>query len=207
MRLTATLVIIASLGAMLLAVTAQGQMYRWTDEEGRVHYSDSPPPEAARQERRVLDERGITRQTLERPRTPEEIEKARRLEAEEEERRRAAAERERRDRVLLQSFGSERELITARDDRVALIDGVLEITEDKIRSLQDQVQSMQRRREVIEARGQEPPEGLDEDIASLERQIRLQVDYREERQEERARIIEQFNADLDRLRELKGAGR
>ena len=196
------LLILASLGAMLAASVTQAQMYRWTDEEGRVHYSDSPPPEAARQERQILDERGLRRGVLERPRTPEEIEEARRQEEAEEERRRAEAEQERRDRILLQSFGSERELIAARDDRVALIDGALDITEDKIRGLAEQKASLERRRDLIASRGREPPGELDEDIASVERQIRIQEQYRDERMEERRRVVEQFDADLKRLREL-----
>jgi len=36
-----------TLGFMLLgfAGTVQGQTYKWTDEDGRVHFSDSPPKE------------------------------------------------------------------------------------------------------------------------------------------------------------------
>ncbi len=38
-----------TLGLLLVAVSAQGQqMYRWTDAEGRVHYSDQPPPKDAK---------------------------------------------------------------------------------------------------------------------------------------------------------------
>jgi glutaredoxin len=36
---------------LLLALTAgaqAGQLYRWTDEQGRVHYTDQPPPKTAR---------------------------------------------------------------------------------------------------------------------------------------------------------------
>lgn len=30
------------------AATAAAQLYRWTDEKGKVHFSDTPPPSAAR---------------------------------------------------------------------------------------------------------------------------------------------------------------
>lgn len=201
------LVVYASLTALCLCTVAQAQMYRWTDEEGRVHYSDSPPPEAARQERRVLDERGMTVRTLERAKTREEIDEQRRREEEESRRRAEREEQEHRDRVLLQSFGSERELMTARDDRVALVDSSVSITDEKIRTLEEQAENLERRRRSIEERGREPPADLIEDIGSLRRQIQVQERYREERLEERRRIIEQFDADLQRLRELKAAGR
>jgi glutaredoxin len=34
--------------AALAAVTAMAQQYRWVDENGRVHYTDTPPPPTAR---------------------------------------------------------------------------------------------------------------------------------------------------------------
>lgn len=33
---------------MAAAATAGAQMYRWTDKDGKVHFSDSPPPPGAR---------------------------------------------------------------------------------------------------------------------------------------------------------------
>lgn len=36
---------IASLGiALLFGASAQAQMYRWVDKDGKVHYTDQPPP-------------------------------------------------------------------------------------------------------------------------------------------------------------------
>jgi hypothetical protein len=207
MRVFGKLVILAGLGALLLSVTAQAQMYRWTDDQGRVHYSDSPPPAAARQERRVLDDRGITVRTLERARTPEEIE-AERLEQERlDQARREREEQERRDRVLLQSFGSERELINARDDRVALLDGTLTITREKIRGLREQLARLEEREQRLQSQGREVPVAIVDDKASLDRQIDVQTRYLEDRQAERERLVEQFDADLARLRELRAERR
>jgi hypothetical protein len=43
----------------LLAIAAAGplaaqQVYKWVDKDGTVHFTDSPPPESVRAERRVL---------------------------------------------------------------------------------------------------------------------------------------------------------
>jgi glutaredoxin len=43
---TGTLLLLA--GAMLAAAAFAQQMYRWTDEKGRVHITDTPPPPSAR---------------------------------------------------------------------------------------------------------------------------------------------------------------
>lgn len=37
----------------LLATAASGQAYRWVDDQGRVRYSDTPPPAAAKGARRL----------------------------------------------------------------------------------------------------------------------------------------------------------
>ncbi|WP_144290319.1 DUF4124 domain-containing protein [Chitinilyticum litopenaei] len=43
--------------ALLLAAGAQAQIYKWTDDSGRVHYSDQPPPGKGGQAK-VVDTKG-----------------------------------------------------------------------------------------------------------------------------------------------------
>jgi glutaredoxin len=38
---------------LLLARPALGQVYKWTDSAGKVHYGDRPPEDAAKQELRI----------------------------------------------------------------------------------------------------------------------------------------------------------
>jgi hypothetical protein len=47
-----------SLLAALLAVSlgsAQAEVFRWTDKDGKVHYSDNPPPDAKVEQRKMKD--------------------------------------------------------------------------------------------------------------------------------------------------------
>jgi glutaredoxin len=41
------------LAALLLALPATAQVYKWTDPGGKVHYGDSPPEDAKKQELRI----------------------------------------------------------------------------------------------------------------------------------------------------------
>ena len=41
-------VILLLLVVMVMANAAWGQQYRWVDEKGRVHYTDTPPPPSAK---------------------------------------------------------------------------------------------------------------------------------------------------------------
>lgn len=45
--------IAALLLALTLAAPAAAELYRWTDSEGRVHYSDLPPPPSIKKMQRI----------------------------------------------------------------------------------------------------------------------------------------------------------
>ena len=40
--------ILTACSLIAFALTAQAQLYRWTDDGGKVHYTDTPPPAGAR---------------------------------------------------------------------------------------------------------------------------------------------------------------
>ncbi|MBS1209870.1 MAG: hypothetical protein H6R19_2268 [Proteobacteria bacterium] len=47
--------IVLSLMALLASLNVSAEVYRWTDKDGKVHYSDAPPPEVDAQPRRLHD--------------------------------------------------------------------------------------------------------------------------------------------------------
>jgi len=48
-----TMIVVLALLSALLPAVADAQVYRWTDENGRVHYGDKPPAQAKTRE--VID--------------------------------------------------------------------------------------------------------------------------------------------------------
>jgi glutaredoxin len=40
--------VLIAFSLLAFALTAQAQLYRWTDESGKVHYTDMPPPAGAK---------------------------------------------------------------------------------------------------------------------------------------------------------------
>ncbi len=39
---------LVAFGLLVCALTAQAQLYRWTDDSGKTHYTDTPPPADAK---------------------------------------------------------------------------------------------------------------------------------------------------------------
>lgn len=118
--------------AVLAAVLASGvalaqqdkpkKLYRWVDQDGKVHFSDTLPAEALRQARTEISaESGRTTGEVERALTPEELAERERL-AEEAARAEREAERERQtEEAMLASFQSEEDLRRSYGMRVTLM--------------------------------------------------------------------------------------
>jgi glutaredoxin len=49
--------------ALLFAAAVSGQMYRWVDKDGKVHYTDTPPPSSAGKSAQVRSGSGGTTDT------------------------------------------------------------------------------------------------------------------------------------------------
>ncbi|MFN3629644.1 MAG: DUF4124 domain-containing protein [Casimicrobiaceae bacterium] len=110
------------------AVAAQAQLYRWVDENGKVHYSDIVPPAANERPRAKLRPDGIVLERADRAPSAEER-RALAARAGEIAKERAAAEaRARQDRALLDRYESMAEF-----DRVA--ERRLQEADDQLKAL------------------------------------------------------------------------
>lgn len=188
---------------MLLAASASGnsgrKFYRWTDSQGKTHFSDQLPLEAIRKGHRVVDERGMTVEVREPPKTAEE--RARdKAEA-------AARERQaRKDRELLMTYSSERQLLEVRDKRLESADLIISINAKQLAELEDQLAEVEQQIAKLNKAGRKPSQRLLEQQEALAERVKNKRDYLEQRRRERQEIVEQFKADLKRFRELQGGG-
>jgi len=72
--------LVAFIGWLPVAADAAGTStgkdvvtYRWTDEQGLVHYGDRIPPQYAQKERTILNSRGVEVRKLDAQKSPEQI--------------------------------------------------------------------------------------------------------------------------------------
>lgn len=202
LSLIATLLAVA-LMALSFDATAQRKLYRWTDKDGNVHYTDQLPPEAAQDKREELNRQGITVRTTERARTPEEqaeweAEQAR-LEAE----RIAAEEAAKMDAVLIGSYPTEADLQRAYNERFDLLEQSLESARVGIRSQEKSLAELLAHAADLERDGQKVPPAITDSIARTRDQVNDQRAYLERRETERAALQTEYDQLLARYRELK----
>jgi DNA repair exonuclease SbcCD ATPase subunit len=194
---------IAVLGFVCAAGTAAaaGGMYKWTDDQGVVHYTDRIPPESVSKGATVLDKQGRSVKTID-PAPTAEQRKA--IEAEAERQRdvaKANAEQARRDRALTQSFSSEAEIDVARARAVSTMEG-------QLTTIGAYIADMTRRKQELEKRkagyGAKPvPASLDTELSSVTEELARQNALLAQKKEALAAVGKKYDADKKRWQEIK----
>lgn len=186
--------------------TAQAEgkrLYRWVDEQGNVHYSDQVPADQARPAKSILNERGMTVDKIEAAKTREQIAEEKRQQRLAEERRRRQQEQAAYDRMLLNTFHSEADIIHARDSKVTAVENAIHISQNTRKHLEQQQRALVKRAAEAERTGRAVPEDVRENIQKVREQIRETDRYIERRRKEQAEIRKQYEQDIQRYRTLK----
>jgi hypothetical protein len=199
--------LITALGALVIfqglaqaAAPGGGKAYRWVDKNGVVHIGDSVPPEYASQGRAELNAQGVPMRETPRQLSPAEEAAARQAEAEE-------AKRRQRDASLLSTYTRVKDIEQLRDERLALIDGQLEIaraslsaTAQRLAGLSDRMRNFAPYSSAPNAR--RLPDQLAEEVIRALKEQRSLEEILASRESEKNQLRAQFDADIARYREL-----
>ncbi|MCS4503019.1 hypothetical protein KBTX_02480 [wastewater metagenome] len=190
--------------AAVLVATARAETYKWVDDQGNVHYSDSIPPDeaGARREREIKSDRGVTVKRVEPPPTREELDARARRHAQAEAQARAEAEQRERDRILLRTYDSLEAMKAARDERLHALEAHISLARDRLQRLDERRQALADRAAGMERKGSDGLEGVYERIDSVREQMRSQREYIQRQRREKARVRARFEVDMARYRAL-----
>jgi hypothetical protein len=154
---------LACAAILVLAVGgAQGALYKWVDENGRVQYSDRPP--GSDKGGVQLSNRGIVVKKLEGGLTPEQ------KKAKDEENARAQAEKakaeeqRRQDTALLQSFSSAKEIELKRDREIQGLNAAIANLRSQEKRVSERLEEDRKRAESFRRRKEPLPDPVKEDI-------------------------------------------
>lgn len=183
----------------------EGKVYRWVDENGDVHYSDSIPAKYRDRPKDVLDDTGITIGMIEGKKTEEQLEQARI----EKEIREAKEKQLQADRALLATYLSVDEIVMHRDRRVELFQAQSRVTELYLRNLERRLQKLRDEASRYQPYSEDTnapmiDEGLAEDLRKTKDTInRHQRNLKKYEVDER-QIMARFDGDIARFKTLKG---
>jgi hypothetical protein len=205
--LLALAAISAALVLALLPEPVQAQkLYRWVDAEGKVHYTDTLPPEAVNEAREELNRSGMAVNRVDRAMTAEERAA---LEAEAAEAAREAeaqAEKAKMDAVLMGSYASESDLERAYRERFDLLEQSLEAARVGIRSQEKSLDDLLGHAAGLERAGKPVPATVQSSIQAARAQVEEQRSYLERREREMVSLKAEYDGVLARYRQLKRGG-
>ncbi len=203
-RTTVLIMLLFGVCSMAWAAETEGSFYKWTDEHGVTHYGDHIPPQYSQQETSKLNQYGLTVGVTSAPRTKEQLEEDARNARIQAEARRQVEEQREKDRMLLLSYITETDIEKARNEKINLIDGVMNVTNNNIALSQHSLQTLQNQAAERERTGVPIPLTLRKTIDETQEMIEQYKSYIEMKRKERSEVIARFNADLQRFRMLKG---
>lgn len=180
-----------------------GKLYKWVDDEGRVHYSDQLPPADVFRPHDHIDDRGIIVDKIGAAKTPEQVLQEKELQRLRRERQRLIDEQKAEDRVLLRTFRTEDDIIMTRNGQLQAVDSYIQITNSNIKRLKLKLEEMQREAAARELSGKQISAKFEEELAAKNKALEESYESIINREHDKDRIRKSFAQDLQRFRELK----
>jgi predicted signal transduction protein with EAL and GGDEF domain len=196
--------LIALAGSTALAcnsfAAAQTKTYKWIDKDGVAHYGDTVPPEYAERGHQELNAQGVAVRDFPRQMSAAEAAAAQQTAAEEK-------KRVQRDADLLANYTRVSDLENLRDERIALIDGQMELARGSIAATDQRIGGLRARLGGFKpystaSSARKVPDQLAEEVVRALSERRSMAAQLEQRGKEKADQIANFNADIERYKTL-----
>lgn len=189
----------ALLGLIVVMLISPGllsaELYRWVDENGRVHYGDRVPSKYAKIERDVLNEQGRIIKTLAAEKTEEELALEAKQKVAKAQRDKELAVQTERNRVLLTSYRNLADIDLARDRKQEQLNKQIELLNVNTENLNQQQQAILTRIKLINA-------GDAENKSTLLAQQNAQLDTTHENLKEIIQKRSKLQAEIDGLNKI-----
>jgi hypothetical protein len=182
-----------------------GKLYKWVDESGQTRYGDRIPPQYAKKSNETLNKQGVVVGSKAAAKTREQIAAEQQLAETKAEQERKRQEQTHKDRILLDTFTNEDEMILTRNGKIQAIEAVIRVTESRTEKIKQRLAQHKLRAANLERAGKAVPQKLQQDIREARRQIQYNSDYISNRRKAQQAIREKFELDINRFRKLKMA--
>jgi Domain of unknown function (DUF4124) len=177
------------------------KMYKCVDSKGKVYYTQLPPPECVGRASQEMSKSGTV--VIKRNEAPPTAEQRAKMEADKEAERKRKIEEEQRKKdeqrqtaALLNTYTNEKDIEEARTWALKENAAAIAETEKRIQA------ALKRQQELSAQKGKAPVKKLEEDLQSVEVEIKNQQDALEARRKKESTINAKYDDDKRRFVEL-----
>ena len=205
MKIVTTKIMICGfvVASFLAVFPVHAKMYKWKDDNGQTHYGDSIPAQYLNKERKELNDQGTVIKNIGRAATAEELKAKKDLEDIEKEKEVVLVEQRRQDRILLDTYTTERDLVMAREARIDAVNSQINLSKSIIESTKDKLEKTEKRISNIKAGDREVPADVYTKLDREKEQLETQTKVADGHIQKREAIKKQFDYYIKRFNELK----
>lgn len=176
------------------------KLYKWTDQEGNVHYSDQIPPEAKEYARERLSDQGVAVERTDRAMTPEELAAQKAAADKAEAEAKVAEEQRKADEALINSYASEEDLTRAYKQRLDLLGQTIDARHIEIAAREQSLQTLVAQAAEMERSGRAVSDALKQMIASERVEIDRQKAFLVKKEAEKITAKTDYDRDMARYK-------
>ncbi|WP_293766041.1 DUF4124 domain-containing protein [uncultured Aquitalea sp.] len=195
--------ILTGLVCLSLACLAQadGTLYKWVDDAGKVHYSDAPPMQSQKQGVAELSKQGTVKHAAESEQAKRAREASEAVQKQEQQRKLDAA---RYDKALLESYRNINELKNERERQISTLQASQDAQYARLKTLGIQQLDLQKEVDVSKRTGRPLAAGVTHNlqvIAAEQKDLRAAINAK---QAEINQSRQKLNEDIQRYQQLSG---
>ena len=192
----------------LFGICDAAKLYKWVDEDGKVHYSDKMPPDQIKHAHEKLNEHGVVKEKVDRDLTPEEKQAKREAKARELAEAKAQLlkleQMEKEREKIMKSYSSEEQIIRLREERVAALNRNIELAEENLVIQQKNHDDLLKRAADKERNGEVVSESFLEQISQVSEQMDFQRAFIKEKTAEIETTQAKYQDELAKFRAFTG---
>lgn len=181
--------------------SARGKIQCWTDAQGSRVCGDSVPPEYAKQEVNVMDKQGRVVDTRAREKTPEELAAEQKAAQEAEALKLKTEKQAAYDKYLTDGYSSVKDLERARNERLATLDGRINLANQAVAGSDKAKTDLQARIDGLLKKGR-PVEVQQKQLRDVDKSLRDNRAAISQMQKDREHVCSDFLRDIQRYQEL-----
>ncbi len=178
------------------------KLYKWVDEDGKVHYSDKMPPDQIKNAHQELNQHGVVKEKVDRALTPEE-QKAKAAELKKQrnllEQQRLEAERVEKERnALIKSYSSAEQITRLKSERVIALKRNIQMAEENLVIQNKNLNDLLKRAADKERSGEVVSDTFLNQIEQIKTQIENQKGFITDKTNEISATEEKYDTELEK---------
>jgi tRNA/tmRNA/rRNA uracil-C5-methylase (TrmA/RlmC/RlmD family) len=174
------------------------------DASGHWHYGDNAAIACSKSTVIEINDRGLKKGEVAPPPTRAQLKNRATADAEKQRLAKLAAKQKRRDKLLLTSYGHEKDITYVRDRKLASIDAIIKASVSTKDSFGIILKRLEAQAADEQRKGRSVPKKIAANIAQTKEQIIEHEKTIVATRKEREQVIKQYESDIKRYRELKG---